>query len=103
MIQMLGGGWVRFRYEESAEDPVYLVGDFNQWNETADPMDRAEDGGWVTTLKLNPGEYEFKYKTGHRWHNDRAAHKYVANVWGSENSVVVVNEDRVQPGMETGA
>ncbi len=90
MIEILGDGWVRFRFEAPAQRPVYLVGDFNQWNEDAHPMDRAEDGGWVTTLWLKPGEYEYKYKTSDGWHNDHGAHKYVANIWGSENSVVVV-------------
>lgn len=94
MIENLGGGWVRFRFAGEAQRPVFLVGDFNQWNETAHPMDRAEDGGWVTTLWLPPGEYEFKYKVGVEWHNDHAAHKYVPNVWGSENSVVVVRPER---------
>lgn len=103
MIEILGGGWVRFRFEVPVHQPVYLVGDFNQWNETAHPMDRAEDGGWVTTLWLKPGEYEYKYRTGHEWHNDHAAHKYVPNIWGSENSVVVVPPEHESAAAGTSA
>jgi 1,4-alpha-glucan branching enzyme len=91
MIEGLGAGWVRFTFEHFVESPVFLVGDFNGWNEHSHALIRQEDGTHAIILKLNPGEYEFKYKCGCAWFNDSAAHKYVPNCWGSENSVVVVD------------
>ncbi len=70
---------------------VYLVGDFNHWDETASPMTRAEDGGFVLTLVLQKGqEYQFRYLVnGDEWHNDWKAHKYVSNPYSGDNSVLI--------------
>jgi hypothetical protein len=53
-------------------------------------MQRNDDGSWTLTLELEPGrDYQFRYCTGDgAWHNDPAADGYVANPFGSENSVV---------------
>ena len=41
---------------------VHLVGDFNDWSKTANPMsDPDGDGTWETTLTLKPGEYEYRF------------------------------------------
>jgi hypothetical protein len=90
MIEILGAGWVRFVFEQAVDMRVFLVGDFNGWDEESHQMELQEDGTYQTLLKLNPGEFEFKYKCGCTWFNDRAAHKYLQNCWGSENSIVVV-------------
>ena len=90
MIQVFEAGWIRFIFEHAVELPVYLVGDFNDWNETSHKMIHERNGTHQLTLRLPPGEYEFKYKSGSVWFNDRDAHAYVPNCWGSENSVVYV-------------
>jgi 1,4-alpha-glucan branching enzyme len=90
MIETLGAGWVRFVFEQSVDLPVYLVGDFNGWNETSQRLEQQGDGTYQAVIQLQPGDYEFKYKCGNAWFNDSCAHKYVPNCWGSENSVVVV-------------
>ncbi len=70
---------------------VCLVGDFNNWNEQANPMEQDKDGGFKTTLSLEKGkEYQFRYLVnGIEWHNDWQADKYVQNAFGGDNSVVV--------------
>jgi hypothetical protein len=90
MIEILGAGWVRFVFEMAVDMPVYLVGDFNGWEEGTHQLEAQEDGTYQILLKLDPGEFEFKYKCGCSWFNECAAHKYVQNCWGSENSVVIV-------------
>lgn len=90
MIEILGAGWVRFLFEQAIDLPVFLVGDFNGWDECANPLEQRENGVYAVMIRLAPGEYEFKYKCGSVWFNDSCAHKYVPNCWGSENSVVVV-------------
>ena len=69
---------------------LYLVGDFNAWNEVARPMQPGEDGAWLLTLELEPGrEYQYRYRTDTGiWHDDPAADAYVPNPHGSDNSVV---------------
>ncbi len=68
-----------------------LVGDFNDWKETATPMQQAADGTWSVTLELSPGrEYQYRYLAdGQAWHNDWAADAYVPNPYGSDDSIVV--------------
>ncbi len=90
MIENLGAGWIRFCCDEKTDSRVFLVGDFNGWDERSHPMERQGNGTHEALIKLSPGEYEFKYKCGCVWFNDLAADKYVPNCWGSENSVVVV-------------
>jgi len=69
---------------------AYVVGDFNEWDETANPL-RKVKGVWKTTLKLEQGhEYQYRYfVNGQEWHNDWEADKYVPNNVGGDNSVVV--------------
>ena len=68
-----------------------IVGDFNDWNDTANPMKKTKTKGFTITLDLEPErEYQFRYLVdGSKWENDREADKYVKSPFGdSENSVV---------------
>lgn len=71
-------------------ETVYLVGDFNDWNETATPMKRNKDGSFSATLELpTEQEYQFRYLVNSaEWHNDWEADKYVPNPYSGDNSVV---------------
>jgi 1,4-alpha-glucan branching enzyme len=70
-------------------DEVFLVGDFNDWDETATPMERLKDGRYKVTLNLEKGqEYQFRYLVDGEWHNDWEADKYVLNPFSGDNSVV---------------
>ncbi len=96
MIEAMGAGRVRFIFEQAVDTPVFLVGDFNGWDETSHPLEWLDNGTHAVTVELQPGEYEFKYKCGCVWFNDSGAHKYVPNCWGSENSVVIVEKERMR-------
>jgi 1,4-alpha-glucan branching enzyme len=72
---------------------VHLVGDFNNWNETATPMQRKGRGDiWKVRIELNKGhEYQFRYLVDQTsWHNDWHADRYIPNIHGSDNSLIVV-------------
>lgn len=71
---------------------VSLCGEFNDWNPGAQPMKRRKDGRFSTTLFLASGrDYRFKYLLdGHRWENDWNADGYVANCFGTEDSLIAV-------------
>lgn len=74
---------------ESAEK-VQLVGDFNNWNESAEPMSVLKSNDFTTVLELETGkDYQFRYLiNGSIWKNDPQADFYVANTFGAENGVV---------------
>jgi 1,4-alpha-glucan branching enzyme len=40
---------------------VYLIGDFNAWNHTADPMERLADGHWHLQVRLRPGLHHYQF------------------------------------------
>jgi 1,4-alpha-glucan branching enzyme len=74
-------------------ETVHLVGDFNNWDETATPMEKKKKSFKVAVdLKLD-SEYQFRYLiNGKEWHNDWHADKYVPNPFSGDNSVVVTTE-----------
>ena len=77
---------------EKANDSVAVLGDFNNWDPTANPLSN-KNGDWETTVKLNPNE-EFKFRyliDGSVWENDEAADAYVTNEFGTQDSVVNTN------------
>jgi 1,4-alpha-glucan branching enzyme len=73
-------------------DTAFLVGDFNDWDEGAQPMKRKKDGTFYTAVTLETGkEYQYRYfLDGERWENDWEADYYTPNDLGTENSVVKV-------------
>jgi 1,4-alpha-glucan branching enzyme len=82
---------VTFTFDQQQADSVYLVGDFNNWSETATPLKKNKDGTFSTTLELDKGkEYQFRYlMNGSEWYNDTQADRYVPNPFSGDNSVVV--------------
>jgi 1,4-alpha-glucan branching enzyme len=81
---------VTFYLPDSIEgDTVYLVGDFNEWNEAETPMQQLKDGRYKVTLDLESGkEYQFRYLVDGEWHNDWEADRYAPNPFSGDNSVV---------------
>ena len=71
-------------------ESVFLVGDFNNWDETATPMKPLKSGQFTAVVYLEPErQYEFRYLVdGEEWHNDWDADSYRPNIHGSENGVV---------------
>ncbi len=69
---------------------AFLVGDFNNWDERATPMQQFKNGSFKVSLTLEPNrEYQFRYLVnGNQWHNDWDAEKYVANPFSGDNSVI---------------
>lgn len=69
----------RFAFVDAAAKSVSLVGDFNDWNAVATPLERGMSKGlWSTTLSMPPGRYEYAFLVdGKRWTPDpfaRATH-----------------------------
>jgi len=64
-------------------ETAYLCGEFNEWDETADPMKRRKDGRFSLTISLKPGqEYRFRYLLdGERWQNV-LVHRDNLPLWG---------------------
>lgn len=75
--------------EEIWADEVFLVGSFNNWDETAHPLRQTNSGEWRIILDLPANaEYQFRYLCDGEWLNDSSADGYQENPHGSHNSVV---------------
>ena len=75
----------------AGSEKVYLVGDFNSWNETSIPMKKGPDGSFSVKKQLDTNkEYQFRYCIdGNRWENDWKADKYIrSEIANDDNSVV---------------
>src|SRR5579859_6251242 len=68
---------------------VNLVGDFNNWDTEATPMEK-KGKKFVATVDLDLNrDYQYRYLIdGHEWRNDEAADKYVQNAFNGDNSVI---------------
>jgi 1,4-alpha-glucan branching enzyme len=69
-----------------------VVGEFNNWDPSATPMKRKKDGSFSVALNLESGkEYRYKYYLdGQRWENDPQADAVAPNIFGTQDSVLVV-------------
>ena len=71
-------------------ETVHIVGDFNDWDETADPLKKLKNGSFKIALNLEQGKkYQFKYLIdGKEWINESEADLYIPNSFSGENSVI---------------
>jgi 1,4-alpha-glucan branching enzyme len=86
---------VKFRVDKrQARDAnaVYLVGDFNDWNTSATPMDQLKSGDYCAVLYLDPDQtYQFRYLVdGKEWLTDVEADLLTPSPYAdAQNSVIV--------------
>ena len=75
-------------------ETAYVCGEFNDWDKEKSKMRQLKNGGFTATLQLDPGKtYRFRYwVNGDRWENDWEADGYAPNEFGSEDSLVVVDD-----------
>ena len=69
-IEMTKRG-VLFLYEDKNAQSVFLVGSMNDWNTTATPMYKNDNGIWKIILKLDSGEHIYKFVVDGNWHIDQ--------------------------------
>ena len=72
-------------------EKAFLVGEFNDWSETATPMKKGADGSFSVKKQFEVNkEYQFRYLLdGKTWINDWKADKYIrAELVNDDNSVV---------------
>lgn len=71
-------------------EPVWVVGDFNDWAEDANPMQARSNGRRSASIRVPQGQrLVFRYRTASgQWFDDDSADEYEANPHGSHNAVV---------------
>jgi len=91
------GRIIEFEFDEHSAKPVFLVGDFNNWDPAATRMRKGKNNYWRLKIELTPGKHQFKYYSNGNWYNDHRADKYVPDSLGGDNSVVIVTDTKKQP------
>lgn len=71
-------------------EKIQIVGSFNNWDKTVEPMSVLKSGDFTQTLELESGEvYQFRYLLdGTNWANDSEADSKVANEFNEQNDVI---------------
>ena len=83
---------VTFRLKTPNAKQVYLVGDFNNWDSQATPLQKSRKSRWETTLVLPIGRYEFKYLVDGKWRENLKDEQIAPNKYGTFNHFVNVGE-----------
>ena len=82
---------VKFTVHAEKGKQVFLAGDFNAWDPKARKMAyKARAGIYTATVKLAPGEYQYKFVVDGAWCADPENVNAVANDQGTYNSIVSV-------------
>lgn len=82
---------VKFFFVAPQAARVSVVGDFNDWNESATPMVRSAGGGlWTLTLPLPAGRHTYAFVADGQWTADPSAPLAPDDGFGHANSVVLV-------------
>jgi len=82
---------VTFTVHAEKGKAVYVAGEFNKWDPAAKKMAyKAKDGVYAATVKLAPGEYQYKFVIDGTWCADPENVNSVQNDQGTFNSVIVV-------------
>lgn len=80
---------VNFKYYNPNTDSVSVVGDFNDWDVSADRLERVGEF-WKLTSYINKGRYEYKYYADGQYYDDPLNKLSANNEYGGKNSVLFV-------------
>jgi chromosome partitioning protein len=69
---------------------VHITGTFNGWNAEGDPLTQRADGVWEAVLAVPPGQHEYRFIVDGAWVTDPGNAASVPNVFGGENSLLLV-------------
>ena len=90
----------RIPCEELPEDivasQINIVASFNNWSISETPMKVADGIGWEATVKLKPGQYEFRYLINdYYWYNDWSADGYESNrLQNADNCLLILDKPK---------
>jgi len=69
---------------------VFVAGSFNEWDQTANPLERDEEGMWACALLLEPGEHEYRFIVDKVWWDDPLNLVRRQTEFGCENCIIIV-------------
>jgi hypothetical protein len=83
---------VLLRLVAPASASVTVVGDFNDWNPAATPLEPSRAGEWTVRLRLPPGRYRYTFLVdGREWQRDPTEPPAADDDYGAPLSVITVS------------
>lgn len=82
---------IEFEFESPQAGSVGVAGTFNDWNAERAPL-RKEGTKWKARLPLAPGRHEYRFVVDGQWLSDPRAKEAANNPYGSDNSVIRVEQ-----------
>jgi len=82
---------ITFTFETPGANNVFLMGDFNEWDEKVHPMRKYENDIWKKTVFLDPGRYEYKFLVDGQWYKDPNNSNLCPNRFGTNNNFLIVS------------
>ena len=83
----------RFVFNAASASRVTIVGDFNDWDPEASPLQRMGKGVWTITIPLAPGRYQYTFVVdGTSWEADPGAPRTLEDDFGRPNSIITVGD-----------
>jgi 1,4-alpha-glucan branching enzyme len=79
-----------FRLKSPQAAQVFVVGCFNGWNPTANPLTLDHEGTWSCSLAIEPGEHEYRFVVDGVWCDDPANTSRRLNEFGTQNCILIV-------------
>ncbi|MEJ2691049.1 MAG: AAA family ATPase [Deltaproteobacteria bacterium] len=82
---------VHFTLDAPSDAEVQIAGDFTGWQ----PMPLSYNGNgrgerWLKTVRLKPGDYQYKYLVNGEWRPDPTNRQMIDNGLGTRNSLISV-------------
>ena len=81
---------VPFIFHAPRARQVCVTGSFTDWSREGIPLSLNSDDEWITTLRLAPGRYEYRFLVDGEWRDDPNAREVVSNAFGTTNGVIDV-------------
>ncbi len=82
---------IQFVLQAPGAASVMVVGDFNDWDVSATPLERGGRGLWSVTVPLAPGRYRYSFLVdGTTWLVDPGATPGLDDEFGRPNSVITI-------------
>jgi hypothetical protein len=78
----------QFQLQAPAASSVKLAADFTDWEKSPLEMSRDDEGIWIASVSLSPGEYAYRFIVDGEWFDDPAPFEILSNPFGTVNSVI---------------
>lgn len=72
---------------------VTLVGDFNNWIDNRNPMEKNKYGVWSVTIPLKKGVYSYKFNIDGNWIIDKNNPEVVKDTLGDRRSLIEIKDE----------